>query len=74
MTKLPGETADPNLSGVFGQNTGPHGVGTTGISDSGDGVRAVSTSGNGVSAYSANGTGLHAEGKIDSGTFRRQRS
>jgi hypothetical protein len=67
MPNILGETADPNLSGVFGHNTGQGGVGVTGISTSGDGVRAVSTSGNGLSAFSDNSTAVFAKAKTQPG-------
>ena len=67
MSNFAGETSDPNLSGVFGKNTGRRGVGVAGVSDSGDGVRAVSTHGNGLSAFSDSSTAVFAKAKTQPG-------
>ncbi len=67
MTNLTGTTNDPKLSAVFGQNSGQGGVGTTGISTTGDGVRAVSTSGNGLSSFSTSGTAVFAQSQTQPG-------
>jgi hypothetical protein len=69
MANLAGQTADANLAGVFGENTGTGGVGVAGVSQSGDGVRAVSTSGNGLSAFSSSGTGIFAKAPVNAGFF-----
>jgi hypothetical protein len=69
MPNIAGITGDPNLAGVFGENTGDGGVGVAGVSRTGDGVRAVSANGNGLSAFSTTGTGIFAKGSVNAGFF-----
>jgi hypothetical protein len=67
MGALTGDSTDPNIAGVTGENT--VGVGVFGTSTSSDGVRAISSSGNGLSARSTNSVAIFAESTNSTGVL-----